>query len=138
MGVALLALLIGCGTSISKDSYLERGDAICKQAASAQAKLKAPAKGDLAATARYLRASAGFIDQELSALRKLGTPSGDGERLRDLLGRESDAIATLRAAAGQAEAKRQKQASQLFTQAQNELADVGAGLRDYGFSVCGS
>jgi hypothetical protein len=138
---ALLAsglVIAGCGSSLSKDSYLSRGDAICKQTGAAQAKVKAPAKGNLPATAAYLRSSANLIDAELSQLRKLSKPKGDGGRLGDLLSREGDAIATLRKAATAADGGQQTTADTLFTQAEGELSDVGAGLRDYGFTVCGT
>lgn len=63
----------------------------------------------------------------------------NGGRLGDLLSRQGDAIATLRRAASAAAAGgQQKSAADLFTQAQGELSDVGAGLRDYGFAVCGT
>ena len=140
--VALLAsaaVIAGCGSSaLSKDSYLSKGDAICKQTGAAEAKVKAPAKGNLPATATYLRTSANLIDAELSQLRKLHKPKGDSGRLGDLLSREGDAIATLRKAANAAAAGRQSTADSLFTQAEGELSDVGAGLQDYGFTVCGT
>jgi cytochrome c556 len=139
---ALLAsglVIAGCGSSsLSKDTYLSRGDAICKQAGTAEAGLKAPPKGNLPATATYLRSSATLIDSELAKLRKLAKPKGDGGRLGDLLSREGDAIATLRKAAAAAAASQQTSADALFTQAEGELSDVGAGLRDYGFTVCGT
>jgi hypothetical protein len=138
---ALLAsglALAGCGSSLSKDTYLSRGDAICKQTAAAEAKVTAPAKGNLPATATYLRTSANLIDAELARLRKLSKPKGDGGRLGDLLSREGDAIATLRRAATAAAAGQQTTADTLFNQAEGELSDVGAGLRDYGFTVCGT
>lgn len=134
----LLIALPSCGSSVNKDTYIGRGDAICKQTATAQAKLSAPAKANLPATGRYLTSSADLIDKELAQLRKLSRPSGDGGRLGDLLSREGDAIATLRRAAAAASANQQKPANSLLTQAQGELSDVGAGLRDYGFSVCGT
>lgn len=130
--------MAGCGSSPSVDTYVSRGDAICKQTAAAQAKLKAPPKGDLPATARYLRSSADLIDRELTQLRKLSRPSGDGQRLGDLLSREGDAIATLRRAAAAADSGQQKPAADLFAQGQGELSDVGAGLHDYGFTICGT
>jgi hypothetical protein len=102
------------------------------------AKVKVPPKGDLPATASYLRNTANLIDAELQKLRKLSRPSGDGGRLGDLLSREGDAVATLRKAASAAEAGQQKPADDLFTRAQGELSDVGAGLHDYGFDVCGT
>jgi cytochrome c556 len=139
---ALLAsglLMASCGSSgLSKDTYLSKGDAICKQTGTAEAKLKAPPKGNLPATATYLRSSANLIDAELTKLRKLAKPKGDGERLGDLLSREGDAIATLRKAATAAAGGQQASADTLFTQAEGELSDVGAGLRDYGFIVCGT
>ena len=139
--IALLAgalTLAGCGSSPSAETYISRGDAICKTTAAAQAKLKAPAKGDLPATARYLTASADLVDKELAQLRKLSRPSGDGQRLGDLLSREGDAIATLRRAAAAAAQGQQKPADDLLTQGQGELSDVGAGLHDYGFTICGT
>jgi cytochrome c556 len=139
----LVAVLLGisaagCASAPSQDTYLSRGDAICKQTTAAQAKLKAPAKGNLPATAAYLRASADLIDKELSQLRKLKRPHGAGERLGDLLSREGDAIATLRHAADAAGKGQQSSADALFAQGEGELSDVGAGLRDYGFSICGT
>ncbi len=131
-------VVAGCGSSPSKDAYVSKGDAICTQTAAAQAKLKAPAKGDLSATAAYLRRSAGLIDDELAKLRKLAKPKADRGRLGDLLSREGDAIAILRRAATAADAGQQNTADTLFTQAQGELSDVGAGLHDYGFTVCGT
>ncbi len=140
--VALLAsalVIAGCGSSgLSKDTYISRGDAICKQTGTAEAKLKAPPKGNLPATATYLRSSANLIDAELAQLRKLAKPKGDGERLGDLLSREGDAITTLRKAATAAAAGQQTNADTLFTQGEGELSDVGAGLHDYGFTVCGT
>jgi hypothetical protein len=139
---ALLAsglVLACCGSSgLSKDTYVSRGDAICKQTGAAEAKLKAPPKGNLPATATYLRSSANLIDAELAKLNKLSKPKGDGERLGDLLSREGDAIATLRKAATAGAAGQQTKADSLFTQGEGELSDVGAGLRDYGFTVCGT
>jgi cytochrome c556 len=140
---ALLAVLLaagaaGCASAPSQDTYIRRGDAICKQTTAAQGKLKAPAKGNLPATATYLRASADLVDKELSQLRKLSRPKGDGERLGDLLSREGDAIATLRRAADAASKGQRQSADDLFAQGEGELSDVGAGLRDYGFSVCGT
>lgn len=136
--VGAVLVLGACGSAPSKDTYVSRGDAICKQAAAAQAKLKVPAKGDLTATARYLKSSTDLIDSELSKLRKLAKPSGDGGRLGDLLAREGDAIATLRKASTAAADRRQQEAKTLFDEGQSELSDVGAGLRDYGFNVCGT
>ncbi len=139
--IALLAgafVVAGCGSSPSRDTYVSRGDAICKTTAAAQAKLKAPAKGNLPATARYLTASADLVDKELAQLRQLSRPNGDGQRLGDLLSREGDAIATLRRAAAAAARGLQKSADDLLTQGQGELSDVGAGLRDYGFTICGT
>jgi hypothetical protein len=133
-----VAGLTACASAPKKDTYLDRGDAICKQTAAAQAKLKAPPKGNLPATAHYLRASTDLVDAELQKLRKLARPSGDKTRLGDLLSREGDAIATLRRSADAAAAGQQKPASDLFTQGQGELSDVGAGLRDYGFAICGT
>lgn len=95
-------------------------------------------KGNLKATATYLRTSADLIDAELSKLRKLSKPKADRGRLGDLLSREGDAISTLRRAATAADAGQQSTADTLFTQAQGELSDVGAGLHDYGFTVCGT
>ena len=50
--VVLLAsalVIAGCGSSaLSKDAYITKGDAICKQTGAAQAKLKAPREGQLA------------------------------------------------------------------------------------------
>jgi hypothetical protein len=134
----LVLLGAGCGSSPDRDNYISRGDAICKQTTAEQAKLTAPAKGNLPATARYLRAGADLIDKELTQLRKLSRPSGDRERLGDLLTREGDAIATLRRAADAATKGDQKTAEDLFTQGEGELSDVGAGLRDYGFNACGT
>ena len=138
---ALLAsglVITGCGSSaLGKDTYLSRGGAICKQTGTAEAKLTAPPKGNLLATATYLRSSANLIDAELAKLRKLAKPKGDGARLGDLLSREGDAITTLRRAAT-ASAGQQSTADSLFAQAEGELSDVGAGLRDYGFTVCGT
>jgi cytochrome c556 len=138
--LAVLALVAACGSGagIAKDDYLKRGDAICTRTAAAQAKLKAPSEGDLPGTAGYLRASAALIDTEIAQLRKLGTPSGDATRLHDLLQRESDAVAVLRRAASAADAEQQKQASDLLDQAKAALGDIGTGLRDYGFGVCGT
>ena len=136
--VGATILLTACGSSVSKDGYLSRGDAICKQTTAAQAKLKTPAKGDLAATARYLRASADLVDKQLAQLRKLSEPSADKGRLDDLLTREGDAIATLRKAADAASRGESASADQLFKQGQGELSDVAAGLTDYGFTVCGT
>ncbi len=135
---ACAAAAVSCGSAPSHDDYLSRGDAVCKQTAAAQAKLKTPPKNDLKALATYIRASANLIDDELGKLRKLSTPSGDGERLGDLLNREGDAIDTLRQAATAADRNDRKTAGDLYTQAQGELSDVGAGLRDYGFNVCGT
>ena len=140
---ALVAVLVwisaaACASAPSQDTYLSRGDAICKQTTAAQAKLKAPAKGNLPATATYLRASTALIDTELSQLRKLKRPHGAGERLGDLLSREGDAITTLRRAADAAGKGDQKSADALFAQGEGELSDVGAGLRDYGFNICGT
>jgi hypothetical protein len=132
-------VIAGCGSSaLSKDTYLSKGDAICKQTGAAEAKIKAPPKGNLPATATYLRTSANLIDAELSKLRKLSKPKGDGERLGDFLSREGDAITTLRKAASAAAAGQQSTADSLFTQAEGELSDVGTGLQDYGFTVCGT
>ena len=137
--IAAVAVLVGCGSSaLGKSTYISRGDAICKSTGAAVGKVKAPPKGDLAATARYLRTSADLIDAELAKLRKLGKPKGDGQRLGDLLSRESDAISVLRRAANAAAAGERSDADALFTQAQGQLSDVGAGLRDYGFTVCGT
>jgi cytochrome c556 len=143
MTAALVAILLGvsaggCASAPSQDTYISRGDAICKQTTAAQAKLKAPAKGNLPATAAYLRASTALIDTELSQLRKLSKPHGDRERLADLLSREGDAIATLRRAADAAAKGQQQSADDLFAQGEGELSDVGAGLHDYGFVVCGT
>jgi hypothetical protein len=139
----LLAVSIGvsvaaCGSAPSQDTYLSRGDAICKQTSTAQAKLKAPPKGNLPATAAYLRASTALIDTELTQLRKLSRPSGAKQRLGDLLSREGDAIAILRRAADAAAKGNSQSAQDLFAQGEGELSDVGAGLRDYGFNVCGT
>jgi hypothetical protein len=132
-------VLAGCGSSaLSKSAYVSKGDTICKQTGAAEAKVKAPPKGNLAATATYLRASANLIDSELAQLRKLAKPKGDGQRLGDLLSREADAISVLRRAATAAAAGQQSNADALFKQAQGELSDVGAGLNDYGFTVCGT
>ncbi len=140
--VVLLAsglLIAGCGTSsLSKAAYISKGDTICKQTGTAEAKIKAPAKGNLKATAVYIRASADLIDGELSKLRKLAKPKADKGRLNDLLSREGDAIATLRRAATAADAGDQKTADTLFSQAEGELSDVGTALQDYGFTVCGT
>jgi cytochrome c556 len=140
---ALLAVTIAAGATAcssvpSQDTYLSRGDAICKQTTAAQAKLKAPAKGNLPATAIYLRASTALIDTELTQLRKLTRPAGAKERLGDLLSRERDAISTLRRAADAAAKGDGQSAQGLFAQGEGELSDVGAGLRDYGFNVCGT
>jgi len=135
---AVTALLTACGSAPSKDDYISRGDAICKQTTTAQAKVKAPAKGDLPGTARYLQTSANLIDGGLQQLKKLSRPSGDSGRLGDLFSREADAITTLRNAAKAASAGDQKSADALFQQGKNELSDVAAGLNDYGFDVCGS
>ena len=129
-------LVVACGSSPSAQTYISRGDAICKTTAAAQAKLKTPAKGDLPGTARYLTASADLVDKELAQLRKLARPKGDGQRLGDLLSREGDALATLRKAA--AAAAKGQPADDLLTQGQGELSDVGAGLHDYGFTICGT
>jgi hypothetical protein len=132
-------VIAGCGSSsASKDDYITAGDAICKQTGASEAKLKAPAQGNLKATATFLRQSADVIDAELGKLRKLPKPKADRTRLGDLLSREGDAIATLRKAATAADAGQQSTADSLFTQAQGELSDVGAGLHDYGFAVCGT
>jgi hypothetical protein len=136
--VASGLVIAGCASAPSKDTYISRGDAICKLTATAEDKVKAPPKGNLAATATYLRSSANLVDQELTKLRKLSKPKGDGERLGDLLSREGDAIASLRKAATAADAGQQTTADTLFTQAEGELSDVGAGLHDYGFTVCGT
>jgi hypothetical protein len=139
--VLLVAALViaGCGSSsLSKDAYVSKGDAICKQTGAAVAKLKAPPKGNLKATASYLRQSADLIDTELTKLRKLAKPKADRGRLSDLLAREGDAIATLRRAATAADAGQQTTADSLFSQGQGELSDVGTGLSDYGFTVCGT
>lgn len=140
--VVLLAsalMIAGCGSSaLSKDAYVTKGDAICKQTGTAEATLKAPGKGNLKATATYLRQSADLIDAELAQLRKLAKPKADRVRLGDLLSREGDAVATLRRAATAADASQQTTAESLFKQAQGELSDVGAGLHDYGFAVCGT
>jgi hypothetical protein len=137
--MASAAVIAGCGSSsLSKSTYVSRGDAICKKTGTAEAKVKTPAKGNLAATATYLRSSADLIDAELSKLRKLAKPKGDGQRLGDLLSREADAITTLRSAATAAAAGQRTKADTLFTQAQGELSDVGTGLTDYGFTVCGT
>jgi cytochrome c556 len=130
--------LAGCASAPSADTYISRGDAICKQTAAAEAKLKGPPKGNLPATAAYLRSSATLIDNELTQLRKLSKPSRDRERLSDLLSREGDAIATLRRAADAAAKGQQASANSLFAQGEGELSDVGAGLQDYGFNVCGT
>lgn len=137
LGVILLGIT-ACGSSPSKDDYINRGDAICKQTTAAEAKLKAPPKGDLRATARYLQASTDLIDAEVQKLKKLSRPSGDSGRLGDLLSREDDAIATLRKSAKAAAAGNQKSADALFQQGEGELSDVAAGLHDYGFDVCGT
>ena len=137
--LAVALVVAGCGSSsLSKDAYLTKGDAICKQTGAAEAKLKAPPKGNLQATATYLRQSADLIDTELSQLRRLAKPKADRGRLTDLLSREGDAITTLRRAATAADAGQQSTADSLFSQAQGELSDVGAGLHDYGFTVCGT
>jgi cytochrome c556 len=138
VAVVLAAGATGCASAPSQDTYISRGDAICKQTTAAQAKLKVPAKGNLPATATYLRASADLVDKELTALRKLSRPSGASQRLGDLLSREGDAIATLRRAADAAGKGQQQSADDLFAQGEGELSDVGAGLRDYGFNVCGT
>jgi cytochrome c556 len=139
LGIVLLAASVaGCASAPSPDTYISRGDAICKQTTTAQAKLKVPAKGNLPATATYLRASADLVDKELTALRKLSRPSGAGERLGDLLSRERDAIAILRRAADAAAKGQQQSAQDLFAQGEGELSDVGAGFHDYGFNVCGT
>jgi hypothetical protein len=140
--VVLLAaalVIAGCGSSaLTKDAYVTKGDAICKQTGAAEAALKTPAKGNLKATATYLRRSADLIDAELAKLRKLAKPKADRGRLGDLLSREGNAITTLRRAATAADAGQQTTADSLFKQAQGELSDVGAGLHDYGFAVCGT
>ena len=136
--VLLAAGAVGCAGVPSQDTYISRGDAICKQTTAAQAKLKAPPKGNLPATAAYLRASTALIDTELTHLRKLTRPSGAKERLGDLLSREGDAIAILRRAADAAAKGQQPSADSLFAQGEGELSDVGAGLHDYGFNVCGT
>jgi cytochrome c556 len=138
VAMLLAAAVAGCASHPSPDTYISRGDAICKQTTTAQAKLTAPPKGNLPATATYLRASADLIDKELSQLRKQSKPHGDSERLGDLLSREGDAIATLRRAADAASKGQQQSADDLFAQGEGELSDVGAGLRDYGFNVCGT
>lgn len=139
---SLLALAVcavtACGSAPSKDTYISRGDAICEQTAAAQAKIKAPAEGNLPGTASYLRQSADLVGQEVGKLRKLDRPAGDSGRLGDLLGREADAVAVLRKAATAAAKGDRKTADSLLSQAQGELSDVGAGLRDYGFGICGT
>lgn len=84
--VALVCLsvlvLAGCASAPSKDTYLDRGDAICKQTAAAAAKVTLPRKGNLPATATYLRTSADLIDAELHKLRKLSRPSGERRAAR--------------------------------------------------------
>jgi hypothetical protein len=137
--IAAAVVVAGCGSSaLGKSAYISRGDAICKDTGTAEAKVKAPPKGDLPATATYLRTSADLIDAELAKLRKLAKPKGDGQRLGDLLSREGDAITVLRNAAEAAAAGDRTKADTLFAQAQGQLSDVGAGLRDYGFTVCGT
>jgi cytochrome c556 len=138
LAVTIAAGATACASTPSQDTYLSRGDAICKKTTSAQAKLKAPAKGNLPATAAYLRASTALIDTELTQLRKLTRPSDAKERLGDLLSRERDAISTLRRAADAAAKGDGQSAQDLFAQGEGELSDVGAGLRDYGFNVCGT
>lgn len=134
----MVLLTTGCGSSPSRDDYISRGDTICKDTATAQAKLPTPPKDNLPALAKYIRASAQLIDAELSKLRGLSKPSGDSDRLDDLLSREGQAVDTLRKAAAAADRHDTKGANALYTQAQGEFSDVGAGLRDYGFNVCGT
>ncbi len=95
-------------------------------------------EGQPAGTAAYLRQSADLIDVELAKLRKLAKPKADRERLSDLLSREGDAIAVLGASGHRSDAGSAETADTLLNQAQGELSDVGAGLHDYGFTVCGT
>ena len=122
-------MIAGCGSSaLSKDTYLSRGDAICKQTGAAEAKLKAPPKGNLPATATYLRSSADLIDAELAKLRKLAKPKGDGSGWATCS--PARATRSRRCAARPLPPPTASRAAptQLFTQAEGELSDVGAGL----------
>ena len=141
--VALLAsglLIAGCGSSSLEQGRLhQQGDAICKQTGAAVGKAQGSPKGNLKATATYLRASADLIDAELAKLRKLAKPKADERPARRsaLPRRRRD----LHAAARRRRRRRRPADSRrhpLHRRPRASSPTSEPACSDYGFTVCGT
>ncbi len=91
LGVAWLSALIGCGGSeeqLTKAQFLERGDAICRQAGAEQVELAGHYKKGQVAPGEYEAVTAVFVppmEKELRRLRALNPPQDDEKEVGAIL-----------------------------------------------------
>jgi hypothetical protein len=129
MLVALMLSFGGCGSEsrLTKAQFIQRSDAICKQAAADQVRLAAQHKGEVV-SGNFEAVTAVFVppmERELRRLKALSPPQGDEAKVRAILkGIES----------GVKDAKADY--LDLFVKETDPFTEADALARKYGFKTC--
>lgn len=130
----MVALLAGCGAS--KEDYIAKADAICRETNAEAAKTPTPDPKDTRATAEFLRTTSKLLIAQADRLDRLDAPEQDEPRLRDVLRRQRDALGQLQVAANQYQLLDANNAQITANNANSALLEVRQDFEGYGFQDC--
>jgi hypothetical protein len=121
----------GAAAPLSKDEFIDQGDAICEETAASVANI------DSTDTKDQAEQEADFTDSLLDQLRSLTPPEEDQATLDDFFSSLEDLVDALDKEFLAAD----REDTEALTEAQTEIddakADVLAAAKDYGFNECG-
>lgn len=134
--VAVMLAATACGNdALSKEEYIERADAICRETERQTQDLERP---------RTPEELAGFVDEAervtadlLRQLRDLQPPEEDRQEIDALLNKIQEALGYLPSIARAAEERSAARIKQLGRELREVSSEANEMARDYGFQVCG-
>ena len=140
--MALLSLstfLAACGDdeeTLSKEEFIEQGDAICAELSSATGDVEDPE--DEEDLARYLKELLGHAETAREDFAELAPPEDGEEVHQELLDALDSTMSTVEGAIAAAEDGDTVTVEDLLSQAEEEGAAADAAAQEYGFEECGT
>ncbi|HJR26093.1 MAG TPA: hypothetical protein VJ804_11500 [Acidimicrobiales bacterium] len=127
----------GGGGALSKEEFIEAGDAICREASEDGQSIDEPAANDAEDLSRFLEEAIEVVGTARSDFAALDAPA-DGEAVQQLeVDALADSVATLEDAKAESDAG-DYDAARGIVQAADPEAEAREPLQEYGFEVCGA
>ena len=129
-----LALLFS-GGGVSKDDFIAKADAICRETGEQTSALDAPT--DLTSTGEFFSTVTPILLKETSDIKALETPEEDVETLNDWIATQEELADIFQEATDAANSGDQEGFDAAFTEANAVQAESSSLATQYGFRICG-